>query len=67
MQAQVPGGYRMGALPPGDYYGVALNTVDFQVASDPEFLEGLIQNATRFSLREGEAKTLDFKLTTRNQ
>jgi hypothetical protein len=65
LAAQVPGGYRMTALPPGDYYGVALDTVDFQVASDPDFLESLIQSATRFSLREGETKTLDFKLSTR--
>ena len=62
-----PGGYKLAALPPGDYYAVALDTVDMQGVSDPDFLESLIQSATRFSLREGETKTLDFKISTRNQ
>ena len=66
-QAQVPpGGYQMSSLPPGDYYGLALEQIDIQTASDPDFLESVIRNATPFSLREGETKTLDFKISTRN-
>jgi hypothetical protein len=65
-QAQVPpGGYQMSNLPPGDYYGLALEEIDIQTASDPDFLESVIRNATPFSLRDGETKNLDFKISTR--
>jgi hypothetical protein len=65
MQPQVPGAYQMSSLPPGDYYGLALEQIDIQTASDPDFLESVSRSATPFSLREGETKTLDFRISTR--
>ncbi len=65
-QPQVPpGAYQMSNLPPGDYYALALEQIDIATASDPDFLESVIRNATPFSLREGETKSLDFKISTR--
>ena len=62
---QSQGGYQISSLPPGDYYAMALDTVDVQVASDPDFLESLTRDSTQFSLLDGETKTLDFKLSAR--
>ena len=63
---QPQGGYKWSNLPAGDYYGLALDgPFDTATWSDPDFLESVSRDATRFSLREGEAKTLDFKLSTR--
>jgi hypothetical protein len=65
-QPQVPpGGYQMSNLPPGDYYGLALEQIDIATASDPDFLESVMRSATPFSLHEGETKNLDFKISTR--
>jgi hypothetical protein len=62
-----PGAYQMSNLPPGDYFALALEQIDIATASDPDFLESVMRSATPFSLREGETKTLDFKISTRNQ
>jgi hypothetical protein len=46
------------SLPPGDYYAVALTNIEAYEWRDPEFLEGISRDATRFSLADDETKTL---------
>jgi hypothetical protein len=60
---QAQGGYKMSSLPPGDYYALAvaqrMNTAEW---TDPDFLENAARTAVRFSLQEGDTRTLDLKL-----
>lgn len=56
------GRFLVRALPPGDYYAIALEYVEPGGGTDPEFLERIHDRAQPFSLRDGEAKTLDLKL-----
>jgi protocatechuate 3,4-dioxygenase beta subunit len=58
------GRFKIAALPPGDYAAVAMDYVEPGESSDPEFLERVRMQATPFSIGEGEAKTLDLKLST---
>lgn len=59
------GQYRVTALPPSDgYLAVALQGLEDGQAGDPEFLASLKDKATKFSLGEGEQKSLDVKLST---
>jgi hypothetical protein len=62
---QPEGGYRMSTLPPGDYYAIALERLDSSQWADPDFLETVSRDAARFSLREGDTKTLDLKIVPR--
>ncbi len=45
-------------LPPGEYLAIALDTIEPGEQTDPEFLERVRPRATRFSLADGEAKTM---------
>jgi hypothetical protein len=56
------GRFRVGTLPPGDYYAIALDRVDPTQSQDPEFLEGLSRQASSFSLSTGDTRTLDLRL-----
>ena len=58
------GRFRVGTLPPGDYYAIALDRVDPTQSQDPEFLEGLSRQAFSFSLSPGDTRTLDLRLFT---
>jgi hypothetical protein len=58
------GRFKIVAVPPGDYAAVALDYVEPGESSDPDFLERVRARATPFSIVEGEAKTLDLKLST---
>jgi hypothetical protein len=51
-------------LPPGDYNAIALDYVEPGESNDPEFLERVQSRAIRFSLSDGETKTIDLKMTT---
>jgi hypothetical protein len=55
------GRYTLRGLPPHDYLLVAVKEVEPGQTQDPEFLEGLRQQAVRVSLTEGEAKVQDLK------
>ena len=58
------GNFRVGSLPASDgYLAIALQGLEDGQAGDPEFLATIKDSATKFSLREGEAKTLDLKLS----
>ena len=58
------GRFKVGALPPGDYYAIALDRIDPTQSQDPEFLAGLARQASTFSLTPGDTRTLDLKLFT---
>jgi hypothetical protein len=57
------GHFKIANLPPGRYLAVALEYLEEGQSEDPEFLEALRPLATRFTLAEGETKTLDLKVT----
>lgn len=57
------GRFKVAGLPPGSYYAIAVDYIEPGDASDPEYLERVVSKATRFSIAEGETKTLDLKIT----
>jgi hypothetical protein len=56
------GRFQVKNLPAGGYYAIALEYIAQGEWNDPEVLERLKGNATRFRLGEGETKSLDLKL-----
>jgi len=58
------GRYKIRALPPGDYYAIAVDYVDPAESEDPELLERLSTKSTPFALGAGEAKAVDLKVQT---
>jgi hypothetical protein len=58
------GRFKVTGLPAGQYYAVALAYIEPGDASDPEFLERVTQKAVRFSLNDGEVKTMDLKIVS---
>ena len=58
------GRFRISGLPPGEYLLVAVDRLEPGEATDPEFLERVHTKATRFSLLEGETKSIDVKLNS---
>ena len=48
---------------PGDYYAVAMSDVEVNAWTDPEFLSLARERATKFSIADGEAKTIDLALS----
>jgi hypothetical protein len=58
------GKFRVGAMAANDgYLAIALQGLEDGQAGDPDFLATIKDSATKFSVREGEAKTLDLKLS----
>lgn len=57
------GKFRITALPPGDYYAVAVQGLEDGQTSDPEFLAAVDDYAERVSIKPGETKTLSLGLT----
>ena len=58
------GRFKITGLPPGDYYIVALDRMDPGQSSDPDFLNAIVIKATAVSIREGDTRTVDLKITT---
>jgi hypothetical protein len=59
------GRFKVSGLPAGSYYVIALDYIDpADDASDPEFLERIRSKAATFTLKDGEARTQDLKLST---
>lgn len=56
------GTFRLTGLPPGSYMAVALQGLEDGQASDPEFLAGMEDLATRLALEEGESRSLTLEL-----
>jgi protocatechuate 3,4-dioxygenase beta subunit len=63
------GTFRVGELPPGDYWVVAVDTLDVADGGgewqNPELLEELAKRAERITLRAGEARTLRLPIVRR--
>jgi 5-hydroxyisourate hydrolase-like protein (transthyretin family) len=59
------GTFRIQGLPPGNYFAVALPTVQGTDWQDPEFLQQHLGVATRVTLAEAETKTISLKLIRR--
>ena len=53
------GRFDIKGLPPGEYYAVAVASLEEGADSDPDVLQQLVSRSTKFSLREGESKTLN--------
>ena len=57
------GQFKIMNLPPGAYLAIAVEYVADGEWSDPEWLARAARKATKFTLDEGAAKTLDLKLS----
>ncbi|HEX5475330.1 MAG TPA: carboxypeptidase-like regulatory domain-containing protein [Vicinamibacterales bacterium] len=57
------GQFKIDGLRPGDYYAIALESVDEGQAQDPEFLTRISKDATSFTLEAGASKALQLKLS----
>jgi hypothetical protein len=55
------GGYRLAAIPPGDYLVVAMDVVEQGEWFDPTFLDQVKGRATKVRVAEGEQRTQDLK------
>jgi hypothetical protein len=49
-------------LPPGSYYAAVVDYLPAGEWNDPDVLERLKGNAKRFTIDEGESKTLELKI-----
>lgn len=58
------GRFKLSALPPGEYYVIALDYLDQDAWTEPEYLERVRTRATSVSINEGETKTVDLRVTT---
>jgi protocatechuate 3,4-dioxygenase beta subunit len=56
------GRFQVKNLPAGGYYAIAVEYLAQGEWNDPDVLERLKANATKFSLAEGDTKTLDLKI-----
>jgi hypothetical protein len=56
------GRYAIAGLPAGRYYAAAIPAVIEGKLTEPDDLEGLVPRASRFSLGEGERRTLDLRI-----
>lgn len=50
-------------LLPGDYYAVAMSDVENGAWTDPDFLSQARDRAAKFSIADGEKKTIDLRVT----
>ncbi len=58
------GRFKITGLPAGQYYVIAVDYVEPGDATDPEFLERVRTKSMRFSLTDGEMKTMDLKVAS---
>ncbi len=59
------GRFRIQAMPPGNYYAIAVEYAAQGEWGDPELLDRLKSKATRFVLGEAESKILDLRISDR--
>jgi Carboxypeptidase regulatory-like domain len=57
------GKFSVSGLPPGDYYAVAMTSVNTDEITDPEQLTQIRDHAMPLSLNDAETKVLDLKVT----
>jgi hypothetical protein len=58
------GRFKVTGLPPGEYRVIAVDYLDQNEWSTPEYLDGLRSKATAFSVNEGESKSVDLRITS---
>jgi protocatechuate 3,4-dioxygenase beta subunit len=58
------GGFKVASLPPGDYYAIALESIDLSAWQDPDMLEAWSRVASAFTLTAGDTRTLTLRLFT---
>ena len=58
------GRFKVSGLPAGEYFAIALDSVDPNDATSADFLERASRSAIRFSLGDAESKSVDLKLAT---
>jgi len=58
------GRYKISGLPAGEYFAIAVDSIDPADAKNSEFLERASQHAIRFTLGDGETRSVDLKLTS---
>ena len=63
-QPDQDGRFKVTGLPAGDYYAVAVNYLEPGESNDPELLDRIRDRGVRFSLADGETKTLDLKISS---
>lgn len=56
------GRFKIGGLPPGDYYIIAVDKIEQGQSTDPDFLEAIRTKATAVSIHEGETRTVDLRI-----
>jgi hypothetical protein len=58
------GRFKLSGLPPGQYHLIALDYLDPDSWTEPEYLERVRSKATNVSINEGETKSVDLKVNT---
>ncbi|PYR24971.1 MAG: hypothetical protein DMF92_21465, partial [Acidobacteria bacterium] len=58
------GRFKVTGLPPGEYHIVALDYVDMDQWTEPDYLERVRSKATSVTIGEGERKSVDLKINT---
>jgi len=56
------GRFRLTGLPAGEYYLAVVTSIESDEATDPAFLEALVQGAIRITLAEGETRRQDLRI-----
>jgi Carboxypeptidase regulatory-like domain len=62
-RADQQGVFKIPAIPPGDYFVIALSSIEPDSRMDPEFFERVSSLATAVTVAEGESRTLSLKLS----
>jgi hypothetical protein len=57
------GRFKLSGIPPGEYYLIALDYLDQDAWTEPEYLERVRNRATSVSINEGETKSVDLRIT----
>ena len=58
------GRFKVTGLPPGEYHIIALDYVDMDQWTEPDYLERVRSKATSVTIGEGERKSVDLKINT---
>lgn len=57
------GNFKVTTMPPGEYYAIALTSIDLTAWQDPDALDALSRIATAFVLTPGDTRTLELRMS----